>query len=260
MPKRRRSPTTPTEDWSQLQLLCTESEQEAYELIRPVVLFGRSATQRAKETGVPERTIHRKARRFETAGMASLFGDGVISSPRREAFPQEIRQAILDLKAEHPAFRSNELASICYVRFDRRPDPDTIRKILAEGPIPTNSTRRFTPYVEIADPIDRRLAIIRLHAEGWNTKSIAAYLQTSRPTVYATLRRWIDEGVIGLDDKPHTRNRVVLKTDLETIEAVRKLQENPELGEFRVHAALKQLGIDLSPRTCGRILARNRQL
>ena len=41
---------------------------------------------------------------------------------------------------------------------------------------------------------------------------------------------------------------------------VRKLQENPELGEFRVHAALLQLGIKLSPRTCGRILALNRSL
>src|SRR5439155_25692270 len=41
---------------------------------------------------------------------------------------------------------------------------------------------------------------------------------------------------------------------------VRKLQVNPELGEFRIHAALKQLGINLSPRTCGRILAHNRKL
>ncbi len=41
---------------------------------------------------------------------------------------------------------------------------------------------------------------------------------------------------------------------------VRKLQENPELGEFRISAALAQLGIYLSPRTCGRILAVNRRL
>jgi hypothetical protein len=41
---------------------------------------------------------------------------------------------------------------------------------------------------------------------------------------------------------------------------VRKLQENPELGEFRISAALAQLGIHLSPRTCGRILAVNRKL
>lgn len=39
-----------------------------------------------------------------------------------------------------------------------------------------------------------------------------------------------------------------------------KLQENPELGELRTHAALLQLGIKLIPRTCGRILALNRSL
>jgi hypothetical protein len=38
------------------------------------------------------------------------------------------------------------------------------------------------------------------------------------------------------------------------------LQINPELGEYRVSGALEQLGIKLSPRTCGRILALNRKL
>ena len=37
-------------------------------------------------------------------------------------------------------------------------------------------------------------------------------------------------------------------------------RENPRLGEFRIAAALRQQGIFLSPRTCGRILARNRAL
>jgi hypothetical protein len=49
--------------------------------------------------------------------------------------------------------------------------------------------------------------------------------------------------------------------DLKAIDAVRRLQKNPNLGEFRVHAALAQrMGIHLSPRTCGRILALNRRL
>lgn len=259
MPRRKRSPITPTEDWSQLRLLFTGPEQETYELIRPVVLFGRSPVQRAKETGIPARAIYRKTRRFEAQGMASLFGDALATPPRRSTFPEEIRQAILDLKAEHPPFRLNELTTICYVRFGRRPDPDTVQKILAAGPIPT-TIRRFAPYAAITDPIDRRLAIVQLHADGWNIKSIAAYLQTSRPTVYTTLRRWIEDGVIGLADKPHTRKKTIRKTDLKAITAVRRLQENPELGAFRIHAALKQLGIDLSPRTCGRILALNRKL
>ena len=44
------------------------------------------------------------------------------------------------------------------------------------------------------------------------------------------------------------------------MQEVKKMQINPELGEYRVSAALEQLGIKLSPRTCGRILALNREL
>jgi transposase InsO family protein len=51
----------------------------------------------------------------------------------------------------------------------------------------------------------------------------------------------------------------VAKVNLRAMNEVRKLQENPELGAFRVHAALERMGIHLSPRTVGRILAANRE-
>ena len=75
--------------------------------------------------------------------------------------------------------------------------------------------------------------------------------------MYQVLHRWIAEGVAGLEDKSHAR-RGVRKVDLKAIVTVKALQENPRLGAFRIHAALRQLGIYLSPRTCGRILAHNR--
>jgi len=46
----------------------------------------------------------------------------------------------------------------------------------------------------------------------------------------------------------------------EVIRTVETLQRNPALGEYRIAVALKQLGIELSPRTCDRILALNRKL
>ena len=247
----------PTDDWQQLQLLTQFPEQLTYELLRPVVLFGRSAAERARQTGTPQRTLYRQVARFEAEGMRSLFAP---SREQRRQLPEEIRQAIVVLKAEYPAFRPGELATICEVRFGRRPSPHTVKRVLAEEPVPSGLARRYPPYHQIPDPAERRLAIIRLHSEGWNKQSIAGYLETSRKTVHATLRRWIEEGVYGLDDKSHARRPGVRKVDLRTIALVRELQENPELGEFRIHAALRQLGIDLSPRTCGRILARNRRL
>jgi hypothetical protein len=52
----------------------------------------------------------------------------------------------------------------------------------------------------------------------------------------------------------------VRKVTLKAMEAIRRFQENPHLGEFRIHAALAQIGIHHSPRTCGRVLALNREL
>lgn len=74
------------------------------------------------------------------------------------------------------------------------------------------------------------------------------------------MKRWVEEGVRGLPDKSHA-NTSKLGVDLPTRNLIRKKQEeNPNLGEYRMFAALKQLGISVPPRTCGRIMAENRQL
>src|SRR3954471_7023309 len=258
MASRKRALLEPTDDWEQLQFQLDWLEQQRYELIRPVVVFGSPPAERAQQTGGSARTIYRRVGRFDELGMQSLFEAEPVEDKR--ALPPAYREAIVQLKAEYPPFRPNELATICETRFERRPSPHTVQKILATEPAPAVVHRRFPRYAEMADPVERRGAIIRLHTEGWNIASIAGYLETSRPTVHTTVKRWITERVFGLPDKPHTRHRVVLKADLSAVEAVRKLQENPELGAFRIHAALKQLGIHLSTRTCGRILARNRKL
>src|SRR5207249_8347726 len=85
------------------------------------------------------------------------------------------------------------------------------------------------------------------------------YLQCYRHTIYDTRKRWHDEGVAGLDARPKT-NKGVRKATRKVRNEIRKLQENPLLGEYRVHTALKREGIEVSPATCGRIMAANRQL
>jgi putative transposase len=111
----------------------------------------------------------------------------------------------------------------------------------------------------IPDPAERGLAVIRLHSEGWSITSIAKYLQTSRPTIYATLKRWTEEGVAGLDGKSRAR-KAPRKATLPVRNKIRKLQENPLLGKFRIHTALLREGIEVSPATCARIMAANRAL
>ena len=261
MPKSRRKLRERTHNWQQIQQYTLWPEQKAYELLRPVVLFGETAAERAKETGASERTLHHKADRFDQQGMASLFHKESTPSPdKARTLPPDMRQLIVDLKAQHPAFRPNEIATICFLRFGRRPSPHTVQRVLADGPKPSMTTRRYPPYAQIPDGYQRRRAMVDLHAQGWSITTISAYLQTPRHRVYEVLKRWATEGHAGLDDKSKAPHPPVRKVTLREINEVKKHAGNPDIGAYRVMAALEQLGIQLSRATCGRLLALNRQL
>jgi putative transposase len=260
MPSAARPRRQSTDDWSQVQLFVASPEQATYEILRPIVLFGQPIPDRARETGVPERTLRRKAARFDVAGMRSLFDRDPSPAADKRRLPPEVRRAMLELKAEYPAFGLREIARICQERFDRPVSHHAVGRVVAHETLPILPPRRFRRYHEIADPVERRRAVVTLHLDGWSVKAIAGYLGTSRPTVYDVLRRWDEDGWPGLADRSRAPRHPACKVDLRAMAAIRRLQANPELGEFRIHAALLQQGMRLSPRTCGRILALHRAL
>ena len=73
MASRKRALLEPTDDWQQLQFQLDWLEQQRYELIRPVVVFGSPPVERAQQTGLSARTIYRRVERFDQLGMQSLF-------------------------------------------------------------------------------------------------------------------------------------------------------------------------------------------
>jgi hypothetical protein len=205
VPRSRRERRERTHDWQQIQQYTLWPEQQLYEKIRPVVLFGETAASRANETGTSERTLHFQADQFDQQGMASLFHKTSSPSPDKgRSLPPDMRQLIVDLKAEYVGFRPHEIATICFLRFGRKPSDHTVKRVLADGPRPSVTIRRYPPYAQISDPYQRRRAIVDLHAEGWSITTISAYLQTPRHRVYEVLKRWVQEGHAGLDDKPST--------------------------------------------------------
>src|SRR2546421_6482911 len=191
MPANKRPHRERTDDWQKIQQYTLWPEQKVYELLRPVVLFNETAAERAQETGAAERTVYRKAAQFEEHGMASLFPKDSSERPEDKSrnLPPDMRQLIVDLKAEHPDFRSHEIATICFLRFGRKPSHHTVQRVLADGPRPSIPARRFLPYGQISDPFERRKVVVVLHAEGWSVSTIAAYMQTTRDTVYDILHR-----------------------------------------------------------------------
>ncbi len=117
MPRQKRTPIPPTEEWGQLELLVGSTEQRVYELIRPVVLFGRPPAVRARATGAPQRTLYRQADAFDREGMASLFPPP--KPDKHHTLPDEISRAIRILKAEHPPLNLRAIATICDIHFPR---------------------------------------------------------------------------------------------------------------------------------------------
>src|SRR5947208_202909 len=91
------------------------------------------------------------------------------------------------------------------VRLPPKPMNKSVKHIATALPAPSLSTRRYQPWHLIADPAERKLAVVRLYSEGWSITSIEQYLQTTRPTIYATLERWTEEGVAGLEPKSRAR-------------------------------------------------------
>jgi putative transposase len=261
VPKRKRKQQEHTEDWQTIKQYALWPEQAAYELLRPVVLFGDPAIGRAEETGEAKSSLDRKADAFEESGMVSLFATKPRKQPQETArsLPPDMRQLIVDLRVELPSLSLREIAEICDVRCGRRPSHHSVQLVLASGPPPSITTRRFPLFNETTDPAQRRHNIVQLHSEGWSVSSIAEYLETSRQTVYTTLKRWVDEGVWGLDDKSRAR-KGPRKITFEVMNEIRKLQENPLLGAHRMHAALLQADLNVNPRTCGRIMAKNRAM
>ncbi len=263
MPKRKRLRRERAHDWQEIKQYTLWPEQEQYERLRPVILFGETAAEHTKEIGASERTLHDQAGRFEQEGMASLFHkERPQTADTGRSLPPEMRQLIVNLKVEHPGFTPHEISRICFLHFERRPSDHTVKRVLAAGPKPTVTGRRSPPYAQIADPYQRRRAIVDLHAEGWSITTISAYLQTPRHRVYEVLKRWATEGHAGLDDKPSSAPlEPVRKVTMSAMTELRKLvNDSPELGAYRVRAALEQIGIHLSQTTCGRLLALNRKL
>ncbi|MBA3791471.1 MAG: helix-turn-helix domain-containing protein [Rubrobacter sp.] len=262
MSARRRRKVEHTDAWQELLPLFDWPEQEVYEELRPLVLFGDSVAERAGETGTSERTMYRRMERFERDGMLSLFGsDPATDRAKRRGLEPAIRRMIVELKAEHPALNNNEIKNIVYARSGRRLGKHTAGIVISEEVVPLKLSRLFEPYHEAANRKEAREAVVALHLDGWSVKAMASYLKVSRMTVYRVLGRWLQEGEEGLADRPPGRPKGVRKLNLATMDFIRRVQENPELGAFRVHAALEQKrGSEVSARTVGRVMAVHRNL
>src|SRR5262249_16050796 len=121
--------------------------QRLYEDIRPISLFGATPAERAHRRGLSESTLRRAADAFDADGVASLLRPSKAQrADHHRALPTPMRQLLVDLRTEYPAFTLGEIAAICAIQFARRPSHHTVKQVLADGPPPTRPTRLGRRY------------------------------------------------------------------------------------------------------------------
>ena len=149
MPGPKRARRERTDEWASIQQWTLWPEQELYEQLRPILLFGETAGQRAKEINAAQRTLSRKADEFEQYGMRSLFSS---EEPREQGetpktLPPEMRQLIVDVHAELPSMSWREIAEICYIRYGRRPSHHSVKHIATADSFRFLQARRYQPWL-----------------------------------------------------------------------------------------------------------------
>ena len=99
--------------------------------------MSRQRSERGK--GAAKLSVRRNAMQFEEHGMASPFPEAPPESKhdKSRSLPPDMRQLIVDLKAEHPSFRPNEMATICFLRLaeDPLPIPSSVCSLTAHFPL-----------------------------------------------------------------------------------------------------------------------------
>jgi transposase InsO family protein len=252
----------PREEFGQLRLGFVDSMQWRYEVMRPLVLFGdRTATQRAHETQTHPDTVRALRRRFRQQGMPGLLPSS--GSPGRQQraprIPAAVRQEVDRLKALYPGFHYRELARILSYKFETPINDKTAKHLWMRSEVPPQGHLPLWAYHTQPNRTDARLQVITLYAQGWEKRSISRFLQVSRPTIDAWIKRWETEHLAGLLDKSRAPKAPARKVWLPLMLRVYHLQKrHPDAGGFRIWSLLATL--EISVRTVERSMALNRPL
>ncbi len=249
----------PTAAFAQRQLGFVDQTQRRYEVIRPLVLLAdRTAAQRARETHTHPDTVRKLARRFRQQGMLGLLPNPVevVIRGRASRVADAVRQELDRLKALYTGFHYRERARILLCKFGQPTDDKTVKKLWQQSPVSCQGHLGLWDYHTHPERYQARLQVIKLSYQGWEKVSISRFLQGSRPTVNAWIRRFEAEQCAGLVDKrrgPKNPRKVWLPL---MVQVYHLQKAHPDAGEFRIWSVLARP--DISVRTIGRIMALNK--
>ena len=253
------------DDFARIRTEFIDPFQHDCEAIRPVVLFGETAAERSRQTGIDRTTIADKAKRFVTGGMLGLADGRTQPTPSVGAiYPDGIAAYIIYLKQRYPPIPLREIERILWRKFAYKTNHHTLKRFLEPYETPLQLELDLTTFSSFDDAYEARWTVVRMAQEGWNKASIADCLKLSRTHVYTILRAFEQDGFAALEDhrtRPpqHPGNQLNLPFFKEVLDLQ---HEYPRAGRFRIHGLLSEQRDEPPPsaRTVGRAMAINRQL
>jgi len=249
-------------DFAQLELRFVDQIQWRYERIRPLVLFeDRPARQRAPETPPHPETVRKLRRRFPHQGLLGLLLDDVEVVPKEQLprVSEAVVEEIARLKALSAGCHARELVRIVFYKLGERLDHKTAQRLWHQRAVTTQEALPLGDYHPQPDRYQARLQVIKLYAQGWEKSSLSRFLQVSRPTVDAWIKRFATEHCAGLLDKSSAPQAPARKVWLPLMLEVYHLQKrHPDAGKFRIWSLLAHP--EMSVRTVARIMALNKEV
>jgi transposase InsO family protein len=251
-------------EFAQLRLKFTDPIQHDYELIRPIVLFSETISERSRQTGIERTQVGDKAQRFILKGMLGLRDQRAGHAGRKgHAYPEPVAAHMLYLKQRYPPIHYREIVRIIARKFGYTTNHVTVKHFLEQHAIPVQLELDFPSFHMFEDVYQAHWTVVHMWAEGWNKKSIAGCLHLSRRQVHNIIDTFQREGFAGLEDKRtrspnHPANQLTLPFLKEVLDIQK---EYPRAGRFRVRGLLEQQ-LDHEPpseATIGRAMAKNRQ-
>jgi len=253
-------------EFAQLRLKFTDPIQHDYEVVRPIVLFSETISERSRQTEIERTVVGEKARRFVQHGMLGLVDQRAEKAGRKAIeYPEAVAQHILYLKQLYPPIHYREIVRIVERKFGYKTNHHTVKSFLERYPIPVQLELDFVVFHDFEEAYQARWQVVQMYAQGWNKKSIAGLLKLSHQHVGRIIEAFEQDGFAGLEDKrsrpanhPHNQLSLPFFKDVLDIQ-----KEHPRAGEFRIHSILEGRADDdqavPSQRTVGRAMALNRQ-
>jgi transposase len=233
--------------------------QERYHAIAPCLAGQLAPARQAAILNVSYATITRWIREFRERGMPGLFHP--TQFPRGPYTPERLVVLLVYFKCCAPKASDRELARLVASLTGHRLHNETVRDLLDRyffWRYPDFRDR--VSYPVPADPLGRRLEMVRLHEQGLSERTIASLLQCTPRTVRKWLRRHRQEGEHGVEDRSRARYTTSRKVFFGTIQAVLRLQQKyGYAGAFRIRGYLERdYGIAVSERTVRAVMRLNR--